>query len=211
MKETKVTVKQSVVTDEDLAKIKLSTEASNNHNTESGSTATNSSTSEQTVETNQDCIEQEQSLDVNPATVKDKVEVKQKAITRSKNGTIHKDTKSKSGKKIGRPRNTALETVKTDASVIKEYKKRMLTSPKSVKVLEAILTAASDPDHKNFNAASKLVIDRILPISEFEASKAGNSNSSISITITGVDGSKTVVGTDSKEEAEEADYEEVED
>lgn len=207
MKETKVNIKQSVVTDE-LETGKDHKQTLTKDNTETGSASTNSSKSEQTVETNQVCIEATQDEEVN---VKPSSSVKQKPVTRSKNGTVHKDTKSKNGKKIGRPRNTQLANVKTDASVIKEYKARMLTSPKSVKVLEAILTAASDPDHKNFNAASKLVIDRILPVSEFEASKAGNSNSSISITITGVSGEKTVIGSDSNEEAEEVDYIEVED
>lgn len=123
---------------------------------------------------------------------------------------------SKNGKKLGRPSKQALETVKEkknpvgrpkgDNSVIQEYKARMLASPNSAKVLEAVLSAASDPDHKNFTAAAKLVLDRILPVSAFEEVKKQGGRTGINITITGVDGSKTVIG----EDIDEADYEEVE-
>ena len=107
----------------------------------------------------------------------------------------------KKKKRIGRPRG--------DNSVIAEYKQRMIASPKSRKVLDAVLDAASDPDHKNFTAAAKLVMDRLLPVSAFEDAKGGNKGNSISITITGVDGSKTVIG--SGEDVDEAEYTEVDD
>lgn len=122
---------------------------------------------------------------------------------------------SKNGKKLGRPSKQALETVKEkknpvgrpkgDNSVIQEYKARMLASPNSAKVLEAVLQAASDPDHKNFTAAAKLVLDRILPVSAFEEVKKGGGRTGINITITGVDGSKTVIGEDVEGEFEEVD------
>ena len=80
---------------------------------------------------------------------------------------------------LGRP--------KGDAAIINEYKARMLSSPKSVKVLEAIFDAALDNDHKNQAAAWKLVMDRVLPTAAFEKDviKSGGKNS-ISINITGV-------------------------
>ena len=86
--------------------------------------------------------------------------------------------------KVGRP--------KGDASIINEYKARMLASPKSAKVLETIFEAALDHDHKNQAAAWKLVMDRILPVGAFEkeVTKDGN-RSAIQINITGV-GSATV-------------------
>jgi hypothetical protein len=112
---------------------------------------------------------------------------------------------SKNGVKLGRPTNEMVQAVKHDARVLAEYKQRMLASPKSAKVLEAVLDAASDKDHKNFTAAAKLVMDRLLPVSSFDA-KDNTGKASVSITITGVDGAKTVIGTEEEEEAIDAEY-----
>ena len=79
--------------------------------------------------------------------------------------------------KVGRP--------KGDASIINEYKARMLASPKSNKVLESIFNAALNDDHKNQAAAWKLVMDRMLPLSYFEKDSASG-RQSVSITISGV-------------------------
>ena len=116
---------------------------------------------------------------------------------------------SVNGVKLGRPANDVVKAAKLpvgrpkgDKSVIAEYKQRMIASPKSAKVLEAVLDAASDKDHKNFTAAAKLVMDRLLPVSSFEEAREGGGRSSVNITITNVDGSKTVIG----EDIEDADY-----
>ena len=83
---------------------------------------------------------------------------------------------------------------KGDAAIINEYKSRMLTSPKSKKVLESIFDAALDNDHKNQAAAWKLVMDRILPTAVFEKDVVkGAGRSAIQINITGVGGETTVV------------------
>ena len=69
--------------------------------------------------------------------------------------------------RVGRPKKTdivsktngkrkALGRPKGDAATINEYKARMLASPKSRKVLDSILSAALDDDHKNQAAAWKL-------------------------------------------------------
>lgn len=87
-------------------------------------------------------------------------------------------TKKKNKGIIGRP--------KGDAAIINEYKVRMLNSPKSAKVLEAIYDAALNDDHKNQAAAWKLIVDRIVPVSAFEASKGGNGVPQISINISGL-------------------------
>ena len=81
--------------------------------------------------------------------------------------------------KVGRP--------KGDAGIINEYKSRMLASPKSKKVLEAIFDAALNDDHKNQGAAWKLIMDRIAPTAAFEKDviKDGG-RSAIQINITGV-------------------------
>lgn len=98
----------------------------------------------------------------------------------------------------GRPKKTDVAAVKKgnravrgrpkgDAAVMNEYKARMLASPKSAKVLEAIFNAALDDDHKNQAAAWKLVMDRVAPTAMFEKEivKDGG-RSSIQINITGV-------------------------
>jgi hypothetical protein len=61
-----------------------------------------------------------------------------------------------------------------------------LASPKSRKVLDSILDAALNDDHKNQAAAWKLLMDRMLPISYFEKDKEGGSRPSVSITISGI-------------------------
>lgn len=73
-----------------------------------------------------------------------------------------------------------------DAAIINEYKARMLASPKSVKVMDAIFDAALDDEHKNQAAAWKLLMDRMLPVSYFEKDKMSQGKNSVSITITGV-------------------------
>ena len=64
------------------------------------------------------------------------------------------------GSSRGRPKKKEVEAVKKgnrravgrpkgDAGIMNEYKARMLASPKSRKVLDAIFSAALDDDHKN--------------------------------------------------------------
>lgn len=92
---------------------------------------------------------------------------------------------------------------KGDAAIINEYKIRMLNSPKSAKVLEAIYDAALNDEHKNQAAAWKLIMDRVLPVSVFEQAKQGGQTPQISINISGL--SQPTVET-----VEQADIEDVE-
>jgi len=101
--------------------------------------------------------------------------------------------------KRGRPRKTEVEArrkpgrvgrPKGDAAIINDYKARMLASPKSRKVLDSILDAALNDDHKNQAAAWKLLMDRMLPVSYFEKDKEGGSRPSVSITISGIGDAK---------------------
>lgn len=85
---------------------------------------------------------------------------------------------------VGRP--------KGDASAIEEYKARMLASPKSREVMDAIFNAALDDNHKSQSAAWKLIIDRILPLSYFEKSKLTNGKAAVNITINGIDSNNPV-------------------
>jgi len=86
-----------------------------------------------------------------------------------------------------------------DKAIMDEYKARMLNSPKSARVLEAIFDAALDPEHKAQSAAWKLIVDRIVPVSSFEQVKQGGGTPSIVINVSGM--SSPVV------EAEEVNYE----
>jgi hypothetical protein len=101
-------------------------------------------------------------------------------------------------KQVGRPKKSSVAAKKKgnrnavgrpkgDAAIINEYKARMLNSPRSRAVMDAIFDAALDPDHKNQSAAWKLVMDRILPVAAFEKDivKDGG-RSAIQINITGV-------------------------
>ena len=83
-----------------------------------------------------------------------------------------------------------------DAAIINEYKARMLASPKSGKVMDAIFNAALDDEHKNQAAAWKLLMDRMLPVSYFEKDKMSQGKNSVSITITGVGSQATVQNDD---------------
>jgi hypothetical protein len=112
-------------------------------------------------------------------------------------------TENTQPRKRGRPRKSLVESKKDgnrgkrgrppgDASVINEYKARMLASPKSQKVLDTIMDAALNDEHKNQAAAWKLLMDRMLPVSYFEKDKNNTGRASVSISITGV-GGETIV------------------
>lgn len=104
----------------------------------------------------------------------------------------HEQSVEPSKRKAGRPKKSELKEIKEsrsvgrpkgEAAIINEYKLRMLNSPKSAKVLEAIYDAALNDEHKNQAAAWKLIVDRVVPISAFEAAKQGNGTPTISINI----------------------------
>jgi hypothetical protein len=110
-------------------------------------------------------------------------------------------------RKAGRPKKSEIATKKRggrelrgrpagDKQIMDEYKARMLNSPKSARVLEAIFDAALDPEHKAQSAAWKLIVDRIVPVSSFEQVKQGSGTPSISINITGLTQVGTVVEED---------------
>ena len=106
------------------------------------------------------------------------MENKKNSVGRPKRSSVSSKTKG-NRKSVGRP--------KGDAAIINEYKARMLNSPRSRAVMDAIFDAALDPEHKNQSAAWKLVMDRILPVAAFEKDivKDGG-RSAIQINISGV-------------------------
>ena len=123
-------------------------------------------------------------------------------------------------KRVGRPKKSALAKKKPggrgtpgrpkgDAAIMNEYKARMLSSPKSRKVLDKVFQVALEDGHKHQAACMKMVMDRIAPLSSFEADgKKGRGASGINITITNT-GSTSIDGT-STDDIQEGEWEPVE-
>lgn len=100
-------------------------------------------------------------------------------------------------RKRGRPRKTDLAdtgslTRREQSAIMTEYRQRMLASPKSEKVLQKIMDAALDDDHKAQAVAWKIIADRILPLSGF--TEESNSRPSIQVNISTVGDSVSVGG-----------------
>ena len=125
------------------------------------------------------------------------------------------DNDSGSSNPVGRPKKSSVSSKKKgsrgavgrpkgDAAIINEYKARMLNSPRSRAVMDAIFEAATDPDHKNQAAAWKLVMDRILPVAAFEKDVIKDAGrNAIQINITGV--GTTTVSSETEIEGEATD------
>jgi len=110
-----------------------------------------------------------------------------KVVPKRKGRPPKKDIQAKKKRNaVGRP--------KGDADAIREYKARLLASPKSRKVMDSILNAALDDDHKNQAAAWKLLVDRLMPLSYFDEAKNTGGKAAVNITITGVGGETTIIG-----------------
>lgn len=95
-----------------------------------------------------------------------------------------------------------------DKAIMDDFKARILTSPKSAKVLQTILDAALDDNHKGQQAAWKLIVDRIVPVSAFEQAKSGNGTPSISINISSI-GQPTII--QSTDDIEDTEYRDIQD
>jgi hypothetical protein len=76
--------------------------------------------------------------------------------------------------KIGRPVG--------DAGRIQEFKERLLATG-GTRILDKMISIALNDDHPGQMAAIKLAVDRVLPMSLFEASKQGGNVPTISINI----------------------------
>ena len=122
------------------------------------------------------------------------VNLRKRKRGRPKKSEVQAKTAGSRGK-VGRP--------KGDASIINEYKARMLASPKSELVLQTIFDAATNDDHKNQAAAWKLIMDRILPVGAFEKDVIKDAGrSAIQINITGVGSTTIADGFESGDEIE---------
>ena len=116
------------------------------------------------------------------------VNLRKRKRGRPKKSEVQSKTAGSRGK-VGRP--------KGDASIINEYKARMLASPKSELVLQTIFDAATNDDHKNQAAAWKLIMHRILPVGAFEKDVIKDAGrNSIQINITGVGATEILGGSE---------------
>lgn len=120
-------------------------------------------------------------------------------------------------KQVGRPRKSDLQPRRKpgrppgEAAKMREFRNRILNSPKSQKVIKAIFKAALDPNDKDRSAAWKILMDRIAPTSGF-AEAAGKAPGGVQISVEVVGDAKVNVGEQPAEpEAIEAEFEEVED
>ena len=96
--------------------------------------------------------------------------------------------------RVGRPPKAAIEAKKHrgavgrpagDTSRINEFKARLLGTS-GEKVISTIIRKALDDNDKDQAAMLKMCMDRILPMSAFEAAKDKSQVPSISISITGL-------------------------
>ena len=86
---------------------------------------------------------------------------------------VKERTKGKIGRPIG------------DAGRIEEFKQRLLATG-GTRILDKMISIALNDDHPGQMAAIKMSVDRMLPMSTFEAAKQGGSVPQISINITGL-------------------------
>jgi hypothetical protein len=78
---------------------------------------------------------------------------------------------------VGRP--------KGDNSRIQEFKERLMATG-GTRILDKMIQIALDDEHPGQMAAIKLAVDRILPMSVFDAAKQGGQTPQVTINISGI-------------------------
>ena len=106
------------------------------------------------------------------------------------------ERKRSTGNPVGRPKKKKLARgrPKGEAAIMKDYRLRMLNSPNSPYVLQKILEAAMDDEHKNQAAAWKIWADRVMPLGGFNPESKQGAKIEVNITTHG--DAKAVVGDD---------------
>lgn len=79
--------------------------------------------------------------------------------------------------KLGRP--------KGDSGRLQEFKERLLATG-GTRIIDKVVQIAMSDDHPGQMAALKLCLDRVLPISAFEAAKNAGSTPVVTINISGI-------------------------
>ena len=106
--------------------------------------------------------------------VKTRPKIQRRKLGRPLKKDIEAKKKGNRGK-VGRPAG--------DSARIAEFKARLLGTSGD-KIIETLIAKALNPDDKDNMAALKLCVDRILPVSVFDAAKNGGTTPQISINIT---------------------------
>jgi hypothetical protein len=89
--------------------------------------------------------------------------------------------------KVGRPKN--------DTGRMQEFKERLLATG-GTRILDTMIRIALDDNHPGQMAAIKLAVDRILPMSAFDAAKNGGSTPQVTINISGINEPKIIGSSD---------------
>jgi hypothetical protein len=97
-----------------------------------------------------------------------------------------------------------------DAARIAEFKARLLGTS-GEKIINTLISKALDPDDKDQAACLKMCIDRVLPLSAFDAAKQSGSVPQISINITGLTGSVDSTPVIEMSDADEVQFKEIPD
>jgi len=119
------------------------------------------------------------SVEINTSVVEVKKE-RPKLVRRKVGRPLKKDIEAKkkgNRGKVGRPAG--------DAARINEFKARLLGTSGD-KIIETLIHKALDPNDKDQIAALKMCVDRVLPLSMFDAAKNSGQTPQISINITGL-------------------------
>jgi hypothetical protein len=95
-----------------------------------------------------------------------------------------------------------------DAARIAEFKARLLGTSGD-KIIQTLISKALDPDDKDQAACLKMCIDRVLPLSAFDATKQSGGVPQISINITGLIGNVDSTPVIEMNDADEVVYKEV--
>jgi hypothetical protein len=108
--------------------------------------------------------------------IKERPKLQRKKLGRPLKKDIEAKKKGNRGK-VGRPAG--------DAARINEFKARLLGTSGD-KIIETLIHKALDPNDKDQIAALKMCVDRVLPLSMFDAAKNSGTTPQISINITGL-------------------------
>ena len=108
--------------------------------------------------------------------VKERPKIQRRKLGRPLKKEIEAKKKGNRGK-VGRPAG--------DAARINEFKARLLGTSGD-KIIETLIHKALDPNDKDQIAALKMCVDRVLPLSMFDAAKNSGTTPQISINITGL-------------------------
>jgi hypothetical protein len=95
-----------------------------------------------------------------------------------------------------------------DAARIAEFKARLLGT-NGEKIINTLISKALDPDDKDQIAALKMCVDRVLPLSMFDAAKNSGSTPQISINITGLTGHVDTTPVIEMNDADEVQFKEI--